>query len=367
MSATLPTLTPEQRHDVALQFERACQFLSQGQVEQAKVLLLHCCRVDPTNLSCRRALRNAQRTTSGWRAWLKWLWFSWRVRLALKRKDWLSVLVLTEELLCLRPFDVSANLALAAAFEGLGLVDHAIACLTWDSEWLDGSPYDAALVRLYERRGNWTLANELRRAGEVLDDLTLPEKPTKAHSSAEYRQLANQFLQEGHLWLAKCILGWGLQTWPNDFTLATELADLETEYLRRDLAITQEKLRIAPQDTWLEELRNRLVQEINTREIGLFQQQADRFPGELKYRLELGIRLLKAGQFDEALAAFETARADERYRWRALVYAGYCQLNRRKWPLAAKLFEEALPLVPASEEATRRELVSLLAAKGYFL
>jgi hypothetical protein len=89
---------------------------------------------------------------------------------------------------------------------------------------------------------------------------------------------------------------------------------------------------------------------------------ADRFPGETIYRFELGVRLLKAGQFDEALAALEAVRHDERWRWRALVYAGYCQLNRRKWPLAAALFAEALPLVPAEEEATRRELLGLLAS-----
>ena len=44
-----------------------------------------------------------------------------------------------------------------------------------------------------------------------------------------------------------------------------------------------------------------LRKEINTRELDLYRQKADRFPTEMSHRYELGIRLLRGGQMDEAI------------------------------------------------------------------
>jgi hypothetical protein len=98
---------------------------------------------------------------------------------------------------------------------------------------------------------------------------------------------------------------------------------------------------------------------VQAQEIGHLYQQADRNPTELKYRFALAVRLLKAGQFEEALAAFRQSAADEHLRWRSLVYAAYCHINCRHWAQARPLLEEALPMIPETE-MMRREVQSLL-------
>jgi hypothetical protein len=79
------------------------------------------------------------------------------------------------------------------------------------------------------------------------------------------------------------------------------------------------------------------------------------------HRLELGLRLLRAGQTDAAILELQAARSDPRHRGRALLYLGYCFKNRNNWRLAERNFEEALQNLSPGEEATRKELLFQLA------
>jgi tetratricopeptide (TPR) repeat protein len=145
--------------------------------------------------------------------------------------------------------------------------------------------------------------------------------------------------------------------------LTIELAGLDIEPFRRNLAITEEKLRSNPQDDGLLKIRKQLQREINSRELDLFRQKADRFPTDAGHRLELGIRLLRAGQIDAAIIELQAARSDPRHRWRSLLQLGHCFKERNNWRLAQRNFDEALQSLPAGEEATRKELMFVL-AKG---
>jgi len=93
----------------------------------------------------------------------------------------------------------------------------------------------------------------------------------------------------------------------------------------------------------------------------MFRQKADRYPTELVHRLELGLRLLRAGQVEGAIMELQAARSDPRQRWRAMLYLGYCFRTRSNWRLAQRNFEEALQNLPPTEEGTRKELLFCLA------
>src|SRR5262249_13590302 len=68
-----------------------------------------------------------------------------------------------------------------------------------------------------------------------------------------------------------------------------------------------------------------------------------------------GVRLLRAGQTDEAIRVLQVARADPRYHARALVYLGYGFKVRHSWKLAERNFAEALQHLPAQEEGLRKD------------
>jgi tetratricopeptide (TPR) repeat protein len=176
-----------------------------------------------------------------------------------------------------------------------------------------------------------------------------------------YLQLAAHYRRAGQLEPARLVLERGLGPTGRHFELTLELADLEVEPFRQNLAVTEQKLKAAPHDEEMRRIRIRLLKEINTREMELFRQKADRFPTEMANRLELGIRLLRADLLDEAIQELQAARTDPRFQWKALVYLGYCFKGRNNWRLAQRNFEDALKNLPPGEDAMRKDLLFQLA------
>jgi tetratricopeptide (TPR) repeat protein len=176
-----------------------------------------------------------------------------------------------------------------------------------------------------------------------------------------YLQLAGLYRRNNHLDEARELLERGLGPTGRHFELMLELTDIEIEPFRENLAVTEQKLKANPDDEELRKLRIRLLKEINTREMDLFRQKADRFPTELGHRFELGVRLLRAGQTEEAIRELQSARSDPRLLWKALVYLGHCFKGRNNWRLAQRNFEDALRQMPVGEDAMRKEVLFQLA------
>jgi tetratricopeptide (TPR) repeat protein len=179
-----------------------------------------------------------------------------------------------------------------------------------------------------------------------------------------YLQLAKLYRRAHELDNARRVLEKGLGPTGNSFELRLEVTDLEIEPFRKNLAITEKKLQETPNDPKLRELRIRLRKEINTRELEYFRLKADRYPTELIHRLEIGVRLLRAGLVDEAIHELQTARSEPRARWQAVYYLGHCFKARNNWRLAQRNFEEALQTISSGDPSKRKELLFLL-ADGY--
>jgi tetratricopeptide (TPR) repeat protein len=176
-----------------------------------------------------------------------------------------------------------------------------------------------------------------------------------------YLQLANLYRRADQLDRARSVLEEGLGPTGKSFELVVELLDLEIEPFRRDLAVADQRLRDLPKDKDLWALRGQLAKEVNSRELELYRQKSDRYPTDMAARYELGVRLLCAGQVDEAIRELQITRADPRHQWRSLVQLGNCFLHRNNWRLARRNFEEALGGLPASEIAQRKEILFQLA------
>ncbi len=186
----------------------------------------------------------------------------------------------------------------------------------------------------------------------------LKDDPTNPYL---YLQLSAVFRRGDDLDKACAVLREGLGATGNAFELSVQLADLEIEPFRRNLAIVEEKLKAAPDNAELRRLRTRLRKEINTRELDMHRQKADRYPTEMSHRFEVGIRLLQLGQIDEAIQELQAARNDPRTRWQSLLALGQCFKARNNWRLAERNFEEALKNLPPAEINPRKEILYELA------
>src|ERR1019366_6351489 len=85
-----------------------------------------------------------------------------------------------------------------------------------------------------------------------------------------YVQLASVYRRHNDLEQARAVLQEGLGPTGNAFDLTTELADLEIEPFRQNLAVAEERFKDKPNDEELRKLRIRLRKEINTRELELY-------------------------------------------------------------------------------------------------
>jgi tetratricopeptide (TPR) repeat protein len=186
----------------------------------------------------------------------------------------------------------------------------------------------------------------------------LKDDPTSPYL---YLQLAAVYRRGDDFDKARAALQEGLGATGNAFELIVQLADLDIEPFRRNLVITEEKYKADPENADMRRLRSRLRKEINTRELDLYRQKADRYPTEMSHRYEVGVRLLRVGQIDEAIHELQCSRADPRYRWQSLLALGHCFKARNNWRLAERNFEEALKNLPIGETTHRKEILYELA------
>jgi tetratricopeptide (TPR) repeat protein len=188
-----------------------------------------------------------------------------------------------------------------------------------------------------------------------------------------YLQLAAVYVRAGRYDEACVILKNGLGPTGQHFQIRIELMELELEPFRRNLGITDDKLADLPpaspdrdptindEEQELRKIRLRLLKEINSRELDLQRLKADRFPNDMNHRVEFGLRLLRSGQVDEAIAELQAARKDPRCLWRSLMYLGFAFKSRNNWRLAQRNFKESLEHIPSTEEAQKKEVLFQLA------
>ncbi|HEY1378099.1 MAG TPA: tetratricopeptide repeat protein [Gemmataceae bacterium] len=418
----VPAPSPEHRRIAAERFEHARRAINTDNYDYAVQLLLTCCKLDPANLVYRQELRKNQKARhknnlrGGFFAFLTTAKPKTKLKAAKRGRDHLRVLEHGEQVLTRNPWDTGTQLDMAAAAAAAGLLDVAIFILTQARE---KDPKDAtvnrALARLLEKRGNFTEAIKLWELVKQKDpsdaeavhkakDLAASETIQRGHyekvvtddspvvrmareaqaaaaadrvaheadalkaridadptQPAAYLQLAALHRRQGRNEDAAAVLHQGLGPTGRDFQIQVELAELELEPFRKNLALTDEQLKADPEDEELRKVRLRLLKEINTRELELLRLKSDRAPGDLGLRLDLGVRLMRAGQMEAAIGELQQVRKDPKLLGKAAMYLGFCFKNRNNWRLAERNFRDALKNLPPSEDASRKEVMFQLA------
>lgn len=414
-----PSPHPEHVRVAAQQFERARQAMNAGNHDYSIELLRSCCQLDPSNLVYRQALRRTQKAK--YKNNLRGSPMSWlttsipraKLERAKRAGDHLKVLEYGEIILSADPWSTGTQIDMAHAAEALGWTEMAVWML---EQARQKDPRDArvnrALAELYERCGNFSQAmllwgmvwkvnpTDLEAARKYKDlaaqhtivagnyteaaqgggrlslETPIPTEtatPRDSHQRTvetlqekiaqdpthpgHYLQLASVLAKVGKLDEARRCLDEGLAATGRHFELQLALTELEIEPFRTNLRMVDGKLASDPNNTQLLKLKSQLEQEINRREMDLFRQKADRFPTDMTYRLELGIRLFRAGLLDEAIQELQAARKDPRCRLRAQVHLGHCFRDRKNWVLARKNYSEALQATSSGEEEIRKEIL----------
>ncbi|MBM3977662.1 MAG: tetratricopeptide repeat protein [Planctomycetes bacterium] len=154
-----------------------------------------------------------------------------------------------------------------------------------------------------------------------------------------------------------------------DYDAALELAERAASYRRDsyelacrvgDLASKALKRRIAKADAaGNRDEADRLERELASVEIEDWRRRVALRPAEAALRLELGRRLVKAGQTDAAISELQRAVDDARARQDALFLLGHCFQRKGILDLARQQYQRALEGQPAAGDRAKEILYNL--------
>lgn len=393
-------MSPAERNRLQQLFQKGNQASSQGQYDYATDMFQSCVTLDPGNrMYALNLLNNLFKKYNNNKKGSKMAAISGMgAKASLKKagvsKDWLGVIKAGVEVLKLNPWDVPSLCAMAQACEQM---DHRDAQLVYLKVALDANPKDVEVNRQCGRalgkvgqydqasicwnrvlagkpgdveatkaigdlavektinRGGYQEAETTRDVKQMRSDdeprpgervLTPEEKLEKliAKNPADvtnYIELADLHLRQDHLAEAEAVLSRALEASGGDQLIRERYEDTQLRRGRQELLIAEK--RAAEEGTEESvELAKRKKSELNRLEMDVYRSRAERYPTNLNYKYELGMRLKAAGQFSDAIQMLQLARGDSKRKAQVHVDLGECFQHIKQWKLALSNYEEAV-------------------------
>jgi Flp pilus assembly protein TadD len=395
-------------------FQTGTEAAQKGNVDYAVQMFQDACKIEPGWLQSRQMLRVIERrkfgnepSKVGRMSGMRTQPIKLRIRAARAKSQWAHVLEVCEEVFVHNPWDVHAARDAAEAAEQLGLKEVA--------QWLVESVYSEAkdidffkhAAHIFEINAAypkaisaWERVKKIRpedddanrqinalsasatiqrsglgeslhkhdasesdqaRAAE-LDELKQPQLAPEDRWQKEiqddptlvgpYLQYAEHLKFRSQLDDAWKLLAKGLKAVPDDPSLSLAYAEVQIARLQQAIASWTRKIQKAPDDTAAQSKLEQLQTMLADYEIKEFKRRAQLQPGDLNLQYELGLRLAKAGQHRDAIAAFQQARGSTTLRVEALHQAGLSFEAEGQLKLAERSLQDALKAADPEDLAT---------------
>jgi len=283
------------------------------------------------------------------------------------------------------PKHIEANRHAAMTLERMGQFDQAIACwlridqakpqdeearqaiarLSVEKTIFEGG-YDENLLSGNHEDVNLSVASFSKeavadkRAGIADEDKDLtPEARVVASIRSDptnldsYIQLADICLRENRFIDAEDVLGRGLSvSGGGDTRFRDRLEDIELRRAKYQLAVAEQRNQENPSEE-AEQLAVKLKAQANQVELEIYAARSQREPNNTRLQYELGLRLRRAGKINDAITAFQAARADTRRKPVVLVEIGECFQRIEQFKLSLTNYEQAIEACRDSDAETR--------------
>ena len=175
---------------------------------------------------------------------------------------------------------------------------------------------------------------------EVANDPVFPEP---------YLKLAKLHREEGRVHDALKVLKRGQEALGSgDLKIAEALEEIHIAAARQQLAVAEKRAKTEDTDE-ARELVQKLKADLNRIELQVFADRANRHPDDKRVRLELGHRLKRAGNFEEALAELEIAASEPIYAAGAELIRGECFQQLKQYKPAIQAYQKSLAAEGAPE------------------
>lgn len=271
------------------------------------------------------------------------------------------------------PNDADINKQCALALAKQGHFDQAIAC--WvrvekvrpgDDEALRAisglqvRKTEAQLVRRSEREAQAVVQEVLTEgAGQAAARLTrqqelqqaIAENPENVNARIE---LAELHARDDRYNEAERILRVALESSGGDLKIREAYEDMGLRRARHQVQVAEQRANNDPSDE-AQNLAVRMAQELNRLETEVFRTRTERYPNVISWKVELGTRLKRAGNYSEAIKVLQPATSDPRRRGQVHVELGECFQQIKQYKLAMTNYEAAIDALAERGEPELRK------------
>jgi len=116
-----------------------------------------------------------------------------------------------------------------------------------------------------------------------------------------------------------------------------------------------------------DEARKKLRQELIQKELEVYKNRAERYPNNLGFKYDLGLRYQMAGNWNEAIKQFQAARNDPRRKGLCLLALGQCFQQVKQYRLARESYEAATKEIPDRDAENKKKSLYQLGRLLIFL
>lgn len=181
---------------------------------------------------------------------------------------------------------------------------------------------------------------------------TVANSPTDVDAYLELTQL---HVDEDHLGDALLLLQKGLSATGGDIRIQHRLEDIEILRKKQHLAIAEQRAAKAPSEE-SQQLVLDLHHDLNRFELDVFAARSARYPQDLEYKYQLGLRLKSVENYSEAVNCFMAAAELPERRAAAVLDLGECLQRQKQYSKALECYLRGLD---RSEQAQQPELTKL--------
>lgn len=410
-------IPPAKRRMLQQCFEHGSKSSAQGQYDYATQMFTQCVVGDPSNLLyTQNFVSNLQKKynnnkTGAKLASVRSAGAKTAVKNSARKKDWLGVIAGGLKVLELNPWDASAladmagacdqlhfeeaqivylkaaldadikdidcNRLLGRALGKLGQFDQAIAC------WMrvqQGKPNDEEAHRAI---ANLTVEKTIHKGGYedaesstqvMVDKQAQAERQGHAGPSSSpeeqlekklkrdpanmslYLELADLHLKEDRYEQAEEVLQRALQASGGAVEMRERLEDAQLRRARHHLAMAEKKAK-AEDTPEAKSLYQQMWTELNNTETTIYRSRCERYPQNLGFKYELGVRLRRGKNFQEAIKVLQEARTDTKRRGLVFLELGVCFESIKQYKLALSNYEQAVEALGEREVEQRKTAV----------
>ena len=192
-------------------------------------------------------------------------------------------------------------------------------------------------------------AIKLTRQQELQQAIT--ENPANLDA---YVQLAELHARDDRYNEAERILRGALEASGGDLRIREAYEDMGLRRARYQVQVAEQRANDhASEDA--QSLAARMRQELNRLETEVFRSRTERYPNVVSWKVELGLRLKRAGNYSEAIKVFQPATSDPRRRGQVHLELGECFQQIKQYKLAMTNYESAIEALAERGEPDLRK------------